>query len=122
MSTHPSLRRRLPGWLVLFLAGPVIWYLTFWLVYLVAEAGCTTGGLDFRLLGLPGLSVITVTVSVLAAGTIAVLTTRAYMRWSDDPSGEDHRRSLMFAGFLLGILFLIATLFIALPALVLEPC
>lgn len=117
--SHAAARARRPGWAILFLAGPVIWYLHFWLVYLVAEAGCAAD--DFRLLGLPGVSVVTVVATVVAVVAIGALTVLAYRRLSGGADDEPHR-PLVLAGCLMGVLFLVATLFVGTPAVMMTPC
>lgn len=105
------------AWLAL-LAGPVIWFLHFMLVYLVVEAACASGASSFRVLGLPWVSFATLAATILAAGAIAFLTMRAYRLRGD----EDAFAVLTLAGVLLGLLFTFAVLFVGLPALFLRPC
>lgn len=106
-------------WSVLFLAGPVIWYLYFWLVYLVAEAGCTAGGV--QVLGLPAVSVLTVAATILAVAAIAMLTLIGRRRLS--PGQDDGtQQPLLLAGYLMGMLFIVATLFVGVPATLMSPC
>jgi len=100
-------------WPVLFLAGPVVWYLYFWVVYLAAEAGCAFG---FR-----GVSVFTVVLTIFSAITVGAFALLARRRSSRRQDG-DYRQVLVQAGFLLGVMFLIGTVFVGVPALVLQPC
>lgn len=98
-----------PRWTWLFLAGPVIWYLYFWVVYLAAEAGCTANS---------GAVVTWLTIALTGATLVAI----AYYTWkARQPVGRDGG-SLVKAGFLLGIFFVIATLFVGVPAMFLQPC
>ena len=99
-------------WIVLFLAGPVIWYLHFWAVYLAAEAACAAGGTGIELGGWPLLSVFVIVATVLAVAAIWFLALRA-RRWG----GQFAR-----VGALLGVLFAVATLFVGAPTLFLPPC
>lgn len=104
-----------PRWAWLFLAGPIIWYLYFWVVYLAAEAGCNANS---------GAVVTWVTVG-LTGGTIfaiAFYTWRAKRirgLWDRD---NDDANALVKAGFLMGAFFVLATLFVGIPALILQPC
>lgn len=111
---------------VVFLAGPAIWYLFFWVVYLIAEAGCTAGSGDFRVFGLDGVVVATLGLTALAAVLTVVYAGRARRELAayDTGLGDvlDWRRALVYAGGLLAGLFLIATLFVGLPVVVLRPC
>ncbi|MGH9008744.1 MAG: hypothetical protein ACRDYF_02740 [Acidimicrobiia bacterium] len=125
---------------VLFLAGPVIWTLHFFAVYLLAEAVCATGGFDARVAGLRILSFLTVAATVAAVGAIAFFAQRAWRRWRHPPvatatatgavaarpsASADQRESetvLALGGVLLGALFLVAVLFVGLPAFFLQSC
>lgn len=120
--------RRLPVW-VLFVAGPVIWGGHFMAVYLLAEAVCAAGGTDARLLGLRPVSTVTLAATAIAVVMTLVLAVSAYRHWrerrapaSDWLDGDDLNPGLALAGALLGVLFVIAILFVGLPAAFLEPC
>ena len=81
-------RRARPIWVAL-LAGPVIWFAHFMLVYMVAEAGCTGGGPGLRLFAPPVPTVVTIVATVLAAGACLAAAVWALRRWQrrDDRSG-----------------------------------
>jgi hypothetical protein len=121
----------------LFLAGPTIWFLHFLAVYLVTEAVCTLGeDAGGRWLGLPTVSGYTLAATAVAVVTMAGSTTASYRRWraeerarrsadgdgSDAAAGRGKDRALAFAGFLLGVLFVVAVLMVGLPAIWLSPC
>lgn len=116
MIERPSENRPfVPRWAWLFLAGPILWYLYFWVAYLAAEAGCTVDS---------GAVVTWVTIGLTGATLVAI----AYYTWraerarrSRDAEGGNIS-SLIRAGFLLGAFFVLATLFVGVPALVLQPC
>ncbi|MBW3549056.1 MAG: hypothetical protein KY452_13115 [Actinobacteria bacterium] len=129
----PEARRRFLTLAGLFLAGPSIWMAHFFLVYLVAEAMCAVG-VDAEVLSLPLLSAATLLATALAVVAAAVTTLLAYRRWrtasasrasdgdrSSEPQGE-HDAQIALAGFLLGILFIVAILFVGMPAAALDPC
>lgn len=133
-AASPEERRRFLTLAGLFLAGPSIWLAHFFLVYLVAEALCVAG-VDAEVLSLPLLSAVTLLATALAVGAAAVTSVLAYRRWrrSLTPSQgthghlssetkRGHDKDLAFAGLLLGILFIVAILFVGLPAAVLNPC
>lgn len=133
-AASPEERRRFLTLAGLFLAGPSIWLAHFFLVYLLAEAFCTAGG-NLRILALPVVSAVTLLATALAVGAAAVTTLLAHRRWRrsltpspathDDLSSETergHDKDLALAGVLLGILFIVAILFVGLPAAVLNPC
>lgn len=131
--------RRLRWMWVIFLAGPVIWFSHFMLVYLVAEAGCTGGGPGLRAFDPPVPVAFTLVSTAVAVPLCAVAAIWAFRHWRDSSregelavddvselSGElddDRRRgSLAFAGFILSALSVVAVLFTGAPALVLGPC
>lgn len=121
---------------VLFLAGPTVWFLHFMAVYLVVEAVCTGGRAERALWGLPLVSTFTLLATVGAVVVIVGFAVAAYRRWRDiegvvphqkDEREEEavargHDRALAFAGFALGLLFILGVLFTGLPALWLTPC
>ncbi len=130
----PAARRRFLTLAGLFLAGPSIWMAHFFVVYLVAEALCVVG-VNAEVLSLPLLSAATLLATALAVVATAVTTLLAYRRWrrtasvshvadgdgSSATQGE-HDAQIALAGFLLGILFIVAILFVGMPAVVLDPC
>lgn len=122
------------GWVV-FLGGPVIWFLHFMVVYLVAEAGCTGGGPGLRAFNPPVPAAVTLVATAVAAVGCLAFAAWARRRWiaarhgtaADDPgvlSGdhEEYERggSLAFAGLLLALFSFVSVLFVGLPALVFE--
>lgn len=114
---------------VLFLAGPTLWFTHFILVYVLAEVLCKPlAGVD-GVTALPLVSVLTVVATIVFALAAAVGSALAYRRWreSRDAPADDERasaqgESLVFAGFLLGVLFTVAVVFTGAPAVVLRPC
>lgn len=127
MALNTSRKRPSRAIWVVVLAGPVIWYLHFWLVYLLAEAICEAGGFDVRLLGLRPLSFVTVATTAIAAGVTLFFTGRAWRQWrhsgdGTEPAVAESERTLAFTGVLLGLVFFVSILFIGVPALFLRPC
>ncbi|MBW3576961.1 MAG: hypothetical protein KY462_04330 [Actinobacteria bacterium] len=135
LSADRSVRRT---WAVL-LAGPVIWFSHFMVVYLVAEAGCTGGGPGLVVFNPPVPVVVTWVSTVIAVPLCAAAAWWAWRRWrasvdvlkgapddASELSGElddDRRRgSLAFAGLLLSLFSIVAVAFTAAPAMVLGPC
>ncbi|MDQ4029050.1 MAG: hypothetical protein M3214_13540 [Actinomycetota bacterium] len=121
---------------VVVLAGPVIWFVHFMIVYLLAEAGCTGDG--------PGLDVFdppVPTILTLAATAVAMLACVAFGVWGyrwwslrrgasaaaaddrpEDASAVQNRASAGFAGLLLSSLSFFSILLVGVPAIVLRPC
>jgi hypothetical protein len=145
MTQHPPRAgARTLLWLV-FLAGPLIWCSYFSLVYMVAEAACATnrGVLDFSILGMPALSALVLATTALATLATLFFTWQSYRIWSsarralrtveqrndlapeartDARTAGERSQFMAFAGLLLSLSFLVATLYTGLPALVLRPC
>jgi hypothetical protein len=124
-------RRARAAW-VAFLAGPVIWFIHFMVVYLAVEAGCTGEGPGLRVFNPPVSDIVTLAATAVAAPACVVFAGWAFLRWRarrhgqapDDGELEVHDRggSLAFAGLLLSSLSFVAILFVGLPALVLPAC
>lgn len=127
--------RRQRSTLVVLVAGPVIWFTHFMVVYLVAEAGCTGDGPGLEVFDPPvptGTTIAATVVAVLACGGSAA---SAYRRWrADRPeagappalTGDivagGGRGTIAFTGLLLSLFSIMAILLVGLPALFLPPC
>lgn len=117
---------------VVFLAGPVIWFAHFMVVYLVAEAGCTGGGTGLRLLGPPVPAVVTgvATVVAVAACVVSAVWGMRWWRRDRDRAGDGaHDRhelagfaSLAFVGALLSWLAVVSVLFVGVSGAVFTGC
>lgn len=119
-----------------FLAGPVIWFAHFMLVYVVVEAGCTGSGPGLAVFQPPVATVVTLAATAVAAVACLWCARWAYRRWrgqSQEPDAEatsdaaghlddDKGRALAFIGYLLSLLSFISVLFVGLPALFLSAC
>lgn len=112
------------SWPVLLLAGPTIWILHFWIVYLWAEAACAAalpsdGGSSVA--PLTAAATVVAVVAIAAFGFKAGAAFKAIGARHSEAS-NDPRPVLYLLGALLAGLSVIATVFVALPALVLRPC
>ena len=128
-----SQRRRFVKLTALLLAGPVIWASHFMAVYLLGEALCVAE-VDTPLLGLPVLSTLTLIATAIAVAVTLVTTWWSYRRWQASEIGwdgstsgaesasanRDQEGQLALAGFLLGVLFVVAIAFVGVPAAVLA--
>jgi hypothetical protein len=129
-------RRARSTWVV-FLAGPVTWFIHFMVVYLAVEAGCTGEGPGLRLFNPPVSDTVTLAATAVAAIACLGFAGWAHTRWrasASEPAAEergdlsaesdirDRGGSLVFAGLLLSLLSVVAILFVGLPALVLPAC
>ena len=129
-------RRARSIWVAL-LAGPIIWFAHFMVVYLAVEAGCTGDGPGLSVFDPPVPTVLTVAATVVAAIACLWSAVWALRRWRarDDRSGAamtddlsadleygDRNGLLSFVGFLLSSLSVVAILMVGLPALVLPAC
>lgn len=118
---------RLSAW-VLLLAGPVIWFAHFMGVYLLVEAACAVEATEREVLGLHVLSLTTLAATAVAVAVTLVSSGLAYLRWrrgareTEWLDVTDSNAGLAFAGFVLGILSIVAICFVGVPAAVLEPC
>ena len=126
-------RRARINW-VAFLAGPVLWFTHFMVVYLVAEAGCTGEGPGLEVFDPPVPQVVTLAATAVAALACLYAAAWAYRRAKADisaagaldragagtePGGEG---SMAFPGFLLSLLSTVAIVFVGVPAAFLPAC
>jgi heme/copper-type cytochrome/quinol oxidase subunit 3 len=122
---------------VAFLAGPVIWFAHFMIVYMAAEAGCSGDGPGLDLFDPPVPTIVTLAATVVAAVACVWTAAWAWRRWRDRPRTQpwgatddlaadlelgDRDGLLSFAGFLLSVLAFVSVLLVGLPALVLPAC
>lgn len=107
------------SWPAHLLSGPVIWIMHFWVVYLWAEAGCVT---PQRIMGFSSVAIVTILATVVAVGAIILFGLRTNRAFQQADTRGDHRRLLYYLGLLLSGMSVVATLFVGLPALFLEPC
>lgn len=101
----------------LFLAGPLILSVHFFVVYLVGEMGCTADGpgLDVFDPPVPGLvAVVTTAVAALACLVAGV--------WSYRRGRREERSALSYPGSMLAGLGFLTVLFVGAPAVVLPAC
>lgn len=115
------------GTVAVLLAGPLIWTAHFFVVYLVAEAGCTGDGPGLRLFDPPVPYLTTLVATAVAAAASAAMIAVGRRRWQAlrraDSGGVDERgAALALGGALLSALSLIQVLFVGIPALVLPGC
>ena len=112
---HPQNRPIVPRWAWLFLTGPITWYLYFWVGYVAEEAGCPVNNAAL---------VTWVAIGLIGALMVAIAyyaQPKSLLRNPRD-SGPDDHGSLVGVGLLLGVFFVVVTLFIGVPDLVLQPC
>jgi len=104
-----------PRWSWLFFAGPIIWFVYFWVVYRAADSGCT-----------PDTGAVATWVSIgLLGGSLVggvYYTWRAGKARAGGDETVTEGVSLLRAGLLVGAFLILATLLIGVPALVLDPC
>lgn len=128
-------RRARVTWVV-FLAGPVVWFTHFMVVYLIVEAGCTGDGPGLDVFDPPVPAAATLAATAVAAVVCLGSAGWAYRRWraardgvavdeAADLAGYFEQRDRggdagAFAGFLLSSFSFVAVLFVGFPALVFE--
>ena len=120
-TTSQANRTSAATWIML-LAGPTIWYVYFWVVYLLAESVCRRGGLDFTVIGMAGLSLLTIAITVAASALMRHRRPPKLLIWREEDVAATGRAGLSFAALVLSGIFLLAVLATGLPALGLEPC
>lgn len=123
-------RHRFPANATGFLIAPILWFAYFIAVYSLQGAGCA-GGLDqHSVFGIGTLRFILLAVSALAALSIALSGLWSFRSWRqlledlDEEERERHRHSvfLAYGALLHSGLFLIATLWIAIPIVLIDSC
>lgn len=110
------------------IAGPTVWAVYFLLCYIVASVYCSKAGSHFASLGSVRVAIAMLTVVALALIVQAGL--HAFREWGfetaepphDDDTLDDRRRFLGFATLILCGLSFVATVYVALPALVISTC
>jgi hypothetical protein len=110
------------------IAGPTVWATHFLLCYVVAAVYCAkAGGVDANL---SGVRIAIAIFTLIALGLIAQAGWVAFRHWGfgvadpphDDDTLIDRRRFLGYATLLLCGLSFVATVYVALPALVISSC
>lgn len=109
-----------------FLGPPAIWFAQFIILYVMAEINCNTRVLGFAFLGLSGMQLISLLVS-LVAGFIAIRALgaanhQARVEPSAVASLEQRRAFMSLAGRYFGYLFLLVILATLLPVFIVPPC
>lgn len=127
-SEQPVLRPASRGPAALrLLAGPIIYSIYFLAAYLLVEAACSMGLLNFSLGGTNG---VTATVIGLTALTLVVLLASLALQVMRlrrlpvrlDPETGDPDRFVAQVGIMLDLLFLLLVAATGAPALLLSPC
>lgn len=104
----------------LFLAGPLIWSVHFFVVYLVSEMGCTGDGPGLSVFDPPVPGLVTVTTSAVAA--VACLAAAAWSYRRGRRGRREERTTLLYAGAMLSALAFVTILFVGAPAVVFPAC
>ncbi|MGH9133604.1 MAG: hypothetical protein ACRDZZ_06685 [Ilumatobacteraceae bacterium] len=105
---------------MLLLAGPVTWTSHFWLVYVLAETVCGPNVDSRPASGPTALNYAVLVATVLGAGLLVVVARYAYTLWRSEAERDraGDQQFLAGAGAVLAGVFLIAILFVGLPAAV----
>ncbi len=109
------------------LVGPILYSVYFMAAYLLVEAGCTVGLLDFSLAGTNGVTVVVLGLTGLALAAVLISLTLNVMRLRQlpprsDPETGDPDRFVVRVGIMLDLLFTLLVLATGAPALLLAPC
>ena len=117
-----KVRPRVPSTWAVVLAGPVIGTVYFWLVYLLAEAGCAD---DLELVDETVLRLVVLAGGVAAVVLLTAFAWRATRMRRDAASGgadDDSERFMATTGLMLLGLFLLFVAFLALPVIGMSLC
>jgi hypothetical protein len=109
------------------LAGPIVYSLHFVAVYLLVEAACRTDLLRFTWLGLDGIALWVLALTLIAALVTGYSTVTALRNWrrsrpADRRRNEENAPLMAQAGIWLGGYFTVAILLTGLPAIFLTIC
>jgi hypothetical protein len=123
---EPRQQSTRPLWFAL-LSGPVVYSLHFLLVYFLVEAACRADWLRFELLGLNGISVWVIVLTVIAALVTLYSGLVAWRNWRRIKQQETERLEgyaglMSFSGVWLNGIFAGLILLTGLPALWLVVC
>ena len=108
-----------------FLITPVLWFAYFMIIYALQGAACVGG-----MIGPETLRLTLALLSLAVAGAIAALGVWSYRSWrqlleeleEEEQQRPGHSSFLAYGALLHAGLFLVATLWIALPSLFMDPC
>jgi hypothetical protein len=121
----PEPARRLL-WLRL-LAAPILYAIYFMAAYLLVEAACNTGLLNFSLVGTNGVTVVVLGLTGVALAAVLIslvlhITRLRQLPPRRDPETGDPDRFVARVGIMLDLLFVLLVLATGAPALLLAPC
>jgi hypothetical protein len=105
----PQQPHAVPRWGRLFVAGPFMWFLYFWIEAQAAQMGCRVDAWPLMVWS-----------SVASAGMVMVTVSYSASRSRSD--GAHSAVSVMRDGFLLGAGLLAAAVLVGVPTLVNHPC
>ena len=117
-----KVRPRVPPTWAVVLAGPVIGTVYFWLIYLLAEAGCAE---ELELVDETVLRLVVLAGGVASAVLLTAFAWRAVRMRRGAASGgadDDSERFMATTGLMLLGLFLLFIAFLALPVIGLSLC
>lgn len=125
----PTGQRLRPLWFSV-LVGPLVYSIYFLIGYMIAEAACKADLLNFTVLGLDGLAVtelILTLLSVVIIGSGFVIAwrtgqSRRAQGGGDQGSEESASRFLAFGGLVLNPLFILVTVATGGTLIFLQPC
>jgi hypothetical protein len=115
------------------IVGPLVWAVYFLTVYIITAIACTKKFFYLQIFGIGVVPAGVTLATLMAAGLILDGAIVALRRWRhprgtaplpphDRDSIQSRRRFMAYAGFLLCMLSLIATLWVALPFLFMTSC
>ncbi|HEX2138625.1 MAG TPA: hypothetical protein VHG33_02825, partial [Woeseiaceae bacterium] len=113
-----------------FLVAPVLWFVYFTGIYALQGAGCALGLEASRLFGVPMLPLMLLLVTVAILAAMVLFGVWSYRSWHDlleeldeqERKAHGHAVFLAYGAILHAGLFLVATVWTAVPILLLDSC
>jgi hypothetical protein len=107
---------------LLLCGGLLLWAADFIVIYCAAAVVCAKGYVHVQLFGLPLVTLLTLAVTLLAGIATVVLIRRALTQLRMPESGNGSESFIQFVALCVGGLGLLAILFNAVPAVLIESC
>jgi hypothetical protein len=107
---------------LLLCGGLLLWAADFIVIYCAAAVVCAKGYSHVEIFGLPLITLLTLVVTLLAGIATAVLIRRALAQLRMPEGGNGSESFIQFVALCVGGLGLLAILFNAVPALLIEGC
>ena len=105
----------------LVMGGLLVWMADFVFVYVFAAVACAKGFADATLWGLPVVTLVTLSASLIAGGVTVLIGRRGY-RLHSAVEMDEYTRFIGFVTLACGGLALVALVLLVIPAVVMTAC